>query len=66
MRFVRQLHAHADRYQMLSLDEPHRPGRDSRAEHHDIYVAAKARDVDAAVRALSAHLDKTVGTPGRR
>ena len=60
MRFVRQLHAHADRYQMLTLADPDRPQRDSRAEHHDIYVAAKSRDVDAAVRALSAHLDHTV------
>jgi len=60
MRFVRQLHAHADRYQMVTVEGSGRPRRDTRAEHHDIYAAAKARDVDAAVRALSAHLDHTV------
>jgi len=59
MRFVRQLHAHADRYQMLTI---YQPGvhRDSRGEHGDIYRAAKARDVDGAVNALREHLRLTV------
>lgn len=59
MRFVRQLHAHADRYQMLTI---YQPGvhRDSRGEHGDIYRAAQARDVDAAVKALRDHLALTV------
>jgi GntR family carbon starvation induced transcriptional regulator len=60
MRFVRQLHAHADRYQMLTLYEAAGLQRDSRAEHGDIYRAAKARDVDAAVKALRDHLGLTV------
>jgi GntR family carbon starvation induced transcriptional regulator len=60
MRFVRQLHAHADRYQMLTVSDPGAHRRDSRAEHRDIYEAAKGRDVEAAVTALRAHLGLTV------
>lgn len=60
MRFVRQLHAHADRYQMLTVYDVTGPRRDSRAEHRGIYDAAKARDVDAAVAALKTHLALTV------
>jgi DNA-binding GntR family transcriptional regulator len=57
MRFVRQLHAHADRYQMLTMRGPR---RDARAEHAEILEAARARNVDAAVAALKAHLGLTV------
>jgi DNA-binding GntR family transcriptional regulator len=57
MRFVRQLHAHADRYQMLTMRGPR---RDARAEHAEILEAARARNVDAAVAALKAHLALTV------
>lgn len=60
MRFVQQLHAHADRYQMLTVNDLAGRRRDSRVEHRDIYEAAKSRDVDAAVAALKAHLDLTV------
>lgn len=60
MRFVRQLHAHADRYQMLTIYQAAGSQRDLRGEHGHIYRAAKARDVDAAVKALKDHLALTV------
>jgi DNA-binding GntR family transcriptional regulator len=59
MRFVRQLHAHADRYQMLTISQPG-VHRDSLGEHGDIYRAARARDIDGAVLALREHLRLTV------
>lgn len=59
MRFVRQLHGHADRYQMLSINQPG-VHRDSLTEHGEIYRAAKERDIDAAVTALRNHLELTV------
>lgn len=60
MRFVRQLHAHADRYQMLTIYQAAGSQRDLRGEHGHIYRAAKARDVDAAVKALKDHFGLTV------
>lgn len=60
MRFVRQLHAHADRYQMLTIYQAAGSQRDLRGEHGQIYRAAKARDVDAAVKALKDHFGLTV------
>jgi GntR family carbon starvation induced transcriptional regulator len=60
MRFVRQLHAHADRYQMLTMRWQSHEGRDSLAEHREIYEAARARDVDRAVGALRGHLGLTI------
>lgn len=60
LRFVRQLHAHADRYQMLTIYRAAGVQRDLLGEHGQIYRAAKARDVDAAVEALKDHFGLTV------
>lgn len=60
MRFVRQLHAHSERYRMRTVQGPSGVRRDSRHEHEQIYLAAKARDVAAAVGALREHLGLTV------
>lgn len=60
MRFVRQLHAHADRYQLLTMQRTGAQKRDSRSEHEQILRAALARDADTALAALRDHFALTV------
>lgn len=60
MRFVRQLHEHAERYRMQAVQSQSGVRRDSRHEHEAILVAAKARDSATAVQALREHLGLTV------
>lgn len=60
LRFVRQLHAHSERYRMRTMLVPAGHRRDSRHEHEQIYRAAVARDAEGAVRALREHLGLTV------
>lgn len=60
LRFVRQLHSHSERYRMRTVQGPSGVRRDSRHEHEQIYLSAKARDTGAAVGALREHLGLTV------
>lgn len=60
MRFVRQLHAHSERYRMQTVTVATGQRRDSRHEHGEILQAALARDASGAVSALRAHLGTTV------
>lgn len=60
MRFVRQLHAHSERYRMQTISDATGLRRDSRHEHEEILRAAIARNVPAAVAALREHLGMTV------
>lgn len=60
MRFVRQLHAHADRYQLPTMNGVAGAKRDSRAEHEQIFKAAMAGDAGGAVASLRDHLALTV------
>lgn len=59
LRFVKQLHSHAERYRMLASTATF-PPRDSRHEHEQIYQWAKAGDASRAVDALRKHLSLTV------
>jgi GntR family carbon starvation induced transcriptional regulator len=59
-RFLRQLHSHADRYQMPTTHGQTPPRRDSKGEHEHILRAALARDTESAVAALRGHLSMTV------
>jgi len=60
MNFVDHLRKHAERYRMLAMRPHGGVHRDSRREHEQIYLAAKRRDVNAAVGALRKHLSTTV------
>jgi GntR family carbon starvation induced transcriptional regulator len=60
LRFLRQLHSHADRYQMPTTDARVGRRRDSKGEHQHILQAALARDTGSAVTALREHLATTV------
>lgn len=60
LRFLRQLHSHADRYQMPTTHGRVAHRRDSKGEHEHILRAALARESESAVAALRGHLAMTV------
>jgi GntR family carbon starvation induced transcriptional regulator len=60
LRFLRQLHSHADRYQMPTMHGPVAHRRDSKGEHEHILRAALARDTETAAAALREHFGITV------
>jgi GntR family transcriptional regulator, carbon starvation induced regulator len=60
LRFIRTIHQQAERYRMIALRGNSGFRRPSTHEHHGILQATRARDADAAVKALRDHLTLTV------
>lgn len=60
LRFREILYRHGERYRRLTVFSRADPGRFSHAEHEEIFRLVLARDVDAAVAALAAHIQSSV------
>lgn len=60
LRFREILYRHGERYRRLTISKRPDPGQFSHSEHEEIFRLALARDADAAVAALAAHIQSSV------